>query len=602
MSGKSRMDQVQGGQDSGFHRNILENLSDGVITVGFDGRIQDFNSAASRMFGLRQDDVLGKTLAEAFIAVEGFDEFSETILGAIASQTGPKRKVVNVQTADQQRLLTITTSRLTVSNQEGTQKTVGVIAVFSDITEIKELREAEIQMARTVEKKHVELQSAYRKIEESRDELKWILKKVAVARIGATILIIVLFLGVGAWTWSTSDSGDWSEDTALAGGLEPGSSEAVRTVVVTPREFQSEVSLKGLLQPWRLVKVASPVDGRLEKIHFRYGQNVTRGERLIDLDTEELLFKLQESQIEYENAYKTIQEMEDWENSAEMSAELRSFSKTKMELDSAESDLKTSEFLVQKGLIPTSQHEDQKQRYQRQLLDFEAARQSLASTRARGQGHQKKVAQLEFEKAQKKLRLLEEDLLAESVSAPIAGAILPLELNMDGLAEGQAVVKGEVLLTIADSEKLTAVTSVDEVNVTKVRAGQPVSIRGDAFSDFMLRGTVSHVSPQSRQNVKGGAPRFEVTVELEPLEGMKRSHLRAGMSCQVRIVVHHNPQALMVPVEAIDTRGDQFLVHILDPDTGAARVQEVQIGLTSLEAVEVLSGIAHGDRVILPAE
>ena len=580
--------------DQGFHKDILENLTDGVITVEFNGLIQDFNTAASRMFGLTRQEVIGKTLTEAFIAVEGFDEFSETLLEAVASRSGPERKVVNVQTGDEQRLLTITTSRLTASDDEGAQKAVGIIAVFSDITEIKELREAEIRLAGELKEQHSELQEAYREIEEKRDELTWVLKRVQVTRIAATALVIVLFLGVGVWTWSTSTSGSLPEDTA-----ETELVEDVQAAVVRPREFKSVISLKGQLQPWRLIRVTSPVDGSLESISFNYGQAVTQGEPLVDLDTQELLLKLQESQIEYENAYETIKEFESWESSAEMTAELRSFSKTKMDLDNAESDLKISEFLLGKGLIPASQHEAKERRYQRQLLNYDEAKLSLERTRARGFGQPRKVAQLEFEKAQKTLKQLEEDLQLGSVTAPIAGVILPLGPNEEGLSTGQAVAKGDVLLTIADTERMTAVTLVDETKITKIQVGQPVKVLGDAFPDIALQGTVSHVSPQSQQATTG-APQFIVIVELEPLDETNRASLRVGMSCQVRIVVYHNPQALMVPIEAIDTRGGRFWLHTLDPNSGVAREKEVQIGLTSLDSVEVLSGVSVGDRVVLP--
>ncbi len=590
-------------QPSSLHKNILENLSDGVITLGFDGRIQDFNAAASGMFGLPPQDVVGKTLAEVFITIEGFDEFTETVLQAVSSRSKQKRKVLNVQTAEKSRLLTITTSLMTATNDEGEEKTVGVIAVFSDITEIKELRESELRMAETLEEKHAQLQDAYREIEASRDELRWTLKKVSATRIGATILIISLFLGVGLWTWSTSGSDDW--EGGRSAGMEIDSDKELRTLVVRPAEFRTEISLKGMLQPWRLVSVTSPVDSRLERVYFEYGQEVLEGDALIDLNTEELLVKLQEAQIEYETAHKAIKELEDWENSTEMASELRSFSKTKMELDKARADLKTSEFLVQKGLIPTSQHEAQEQRYQRQLIDLEAAKQSLASTRAQGEGHQKKVAQLEFEKANKNLKLAKKNLQVTSVTAPIAGAILPLEAGDERLAEGQAVSRGDVLLTIADSGKMVAVATVDEVDVTKIEVGQAVRIWGDAFSDFMIQGTVRHVSPQSQQAQQAsrrGAPppRFEVVIELEELNEEKKAQLRIGMSCQIRIVVYHNPEALMVPVGAVHTGGGAYLVHVLDPATGAAVEKQVQLGMTSLDAVEVLTGLAVGDIVILP--
>ena len=68
-----------------------------------------------------------------------------------------------------------------------------LIAVFSDITELRELRETELRMAKAVEAQHGELQSAYRQIEERNETLARTLKKVQAARIGATVLAIGVF-------------------------------------------------------------------------------------------------------------------------------------------------------------------------------------------------------------------------------------------------------------------------------------------------------------------------------------------------------------------------------------------------------------------------
>ena len=598
MNRKQQTEQARASQD--FHRNILENLSDGVMAVGLDGCIQDFNPAASGMFGLTRDDVLGKTLAEAFLTTEGFDEFIETILDAVVDQGEPIRKVVDVQTAEGQRSLTLTISRLTTPSEDGESKTTGVIAVFSDITEMKELRETEVRMGKELEKQHAELRTAYRKIEENRDELNTALKRVQVARVAATALILVLFLGVGVLNWGTSDSDDWPDDGVLTAGSGDGDADGPRTVVAQPREFRSSVSLSGVLEPWRQIQVTSPGESRLKRVHFRYGQHVSAGDRLIELDMEELRLKHQESRVEYENALRTMEEYEDWENSAKMSQELRSYRKAKMDLERAESELRTSAFLLEQGLIPSSQHEDQKRRYESQLLDFEAIEQSLAATRAEGRGHSRQVAELELEKTRKQLRMLEEGLRAESIVAPVTGTIMPLKPGGEGLAEGQMVARGMELLTIADSEKMVATTSVDEAKITKIEVAQPVTIRGAAFPEFKLRGTVSHVSTQASRGARGGTPRFKVMVELEPLDAEKKKHLRIGMSCQIRIVTYHNPEALMVPIDAVTLRGGKARLYIHDPGTGATEERQVKIGLTSLDSVEILSGLAEGERVVLP--
>ena len=68
------------------YENILENLLDGVMSVGLDGHVMTFNPAAARMLGRPRDEVVGHTLMEAFFAVDGFDDFNQAILDAVAER------------------------------------------------------------------------------------------------------------------------------------------------------------------------------------------------------------------------------------------------------------------------------------------------------------------------------------------------------------------------------------------------------------------------------------------------------------------------------------------------------------------------------------
>lgn len=578
------------------HANILENLLDGVISVGLGGDIKTFNPAAARILGLDRDDVIGSTLTEALIAEEGYEAFSQAVIDAVMGRSRTERRVVDVERGGERRALSVTTSYL---KSPGTGEPVGVIAVFSDITKMQALQQAERRMARELEEQNAELKKSYRMAEASRERLASVLKKVQVARVVATVLVIGVFLGAGVWSWSGLESVEASHASDSAAPSEEGRVDALRTVAVTPEEFTSAISLIGRLAPWREVPVTSAADGHVAEVGFTYGGRVSQGEALLRLDMEETRLEYLDARLEHEKARNAVAELEAWESGTEVAGALRAFSKARMAMERETAALKQSAFLLDEGLIPASQHEDASRRYESQQLDFEAARQDLAAVRARGGEDAKRVAEFDLGKARDRLSAIEATLANDTVEAPISGVILEPARPEQRLVRGREVRKGIPLLTIADFDRMAVVAQVDEVEVTAVRVGQPVTVRGDAFRGLELSGAVSHVASQPGASRSGGAARFAVTVRLDDLGDAQRERLRTGMTVHLRIVTYRNPSALMVPIEAVRVGGGTSRLRVLDEASGEVHEREVEIGLTTLSAVEVTGGLEAGEAVVL---
>ncbi len=115
-----------------IHRNVLDNLSDGVLVVGADGRIETLNPAAERILGIEAGEAAGRGFGELFITRDGFDDFTQLILDAAAQRSGPERCVVEVQGDDRPRSLSIATSYLRTSQDASGPP--AVIAGLSSLT------------------------------------------------------------------------------------------------------------------------------------------------------------------------------------------------------------------------------------------------------------------------------------------------------------------------------------------------------------------------------------------------------------------------------------------------------------------------------------
>ena len=561
-------------QDALIHRNILDNMRDGVMTVDFQGRIMTFNPAASESLGLVRDEVLGRVFAEVFLTLEGMDDFSQTILDAVYNAAVGHRQTVEVRVDGAVRWFALTTSYLQAAESSGENR--GVIAVFSDITQIRELQAAEVRLAAALKGQHAELQDAYRKLEDNNQALNAALKKVQVVRVVAMVLIVGLFAATGLYTWNA----DLVPGVIAAATARPKpSAEAVRTVVVAPRPISSTISLSGSLAPRREVHVTSPITGKVAATHFQYGEQVASGQRLVDLDTTDVEREHREAQATYIKALKHFQEVEDWSNSIEVARARRAVSKAKLALEARKNALDETEFLLQQGVIPASEREAAERQHYNQQLDYESLQQGLEAVLARGNEDVERVARLELDNARVRLQTLENTLANAVVHAPVAGIILQPHRDgagagnappgAQGLAKGQPVSQGERLLSIGDLDGLSVVGRIDEVDISKIRLGHRVRISGDAFPGIRLQGTIAHVSSQASLGLgRGALPSFEVTIAMQGLTAAQRQPLRLGMSANLEVVVYDKPDALLVPLDAVQTRGGKTWVRVKNKDTG----------------------------------
>ena len=586
---------------AGIHGRLLDHLLDGVMVVERGGTITVLNPAAARILGVSPEEVAEKTFTELFIAREGFEEFSDLVLDAVTGEGEGGRQVVKLGTGDAARTLSVAISYIRPSGHDAGEA-VALISVFSDITELRELRETELRMAKAVEAQHAELQTAYRRIEERNETLAAMLKKVQVARVLATVVVIGVFLGAGAYVWQPLDLFRSAFGPSVVSQADAGVAKGWRTIVVEPRQLRETIALVGTVAPWRTIAVTSPIESRVLAVHFRYGQKVEEGNLLVELDTSEIVREHRRAQVEYIDALKAFETVRDWKNGPEMIVARRAFARARIALESQETRLKRTAFLLEQGLVPASRHEEADRQYRRQLLDFEAARHDLEAARARGGEEAIDKAALELSSAREEMQELEKSTGQGDVLASVSGVIMTSSRpGAKNLAAGWSVDKGEALLEIGDFSRMAAIAMVDEVDVVRLAVGQTVWVTGNAFPDLRMRGTVTHVSAQPLPKARG-ATRFEVKVTLDPLEADQRGRLRTGMSCTLEIVIYNKAAALMVPIGAVERSGRSHRLGVIDRETRMVRHREVKIGPTTLDSVEITSGLKPGDEIVVPTE
>jgi RND family efflux transporter MFP subunit len=196
------------------------------------------------------------------------------------------------------------------------------------------------------------------------------------------------------------------------------------------------------------------------------------------------------------------------------------------------------------------------------------------------------VSERDFEKAKNELE-------AACIVAPIAGIV-----TKKSVIVGETVSPGLPVITVVATDRPWAEIQIDEVDISKVQLEQRVRFTTDAYPDKYYYGKIYWINKAAELKKVGGRVRgdeedlvFRAKVELEDTKG----ELRAGMSVYAEVIVGEKQGVLVVPREAVTLRDGKNVVFLIKGSR--AKQVTVEVGLRDPEKVEILKGLAEGDKV-----
>jgi len=136
------------------------------------------------------------------------------------------------------------------------------------------------------------------------------------------------------------------------------------------------------------------------------------------------------------------------------------------------------------------------------------------------------------------------------------------------------------------------VIDIYEEDAVKVGIGDLCKISVAALGDQTFSGRVAFISPAAK--IVNGVVYYETKVAFD----QSPEGLMPEMTADVEIITAQKENVLLVSEAALRKREDGWKVEIVGD--GATREVGVQIGIRAKGIVEIISGIAEGDLVIIP--
>jgi HlyD family secretion protein len=192
------------------------------------------------------------------------------------------------------------------------------------------------------------------------------------------------------------------------------------------------------------------------------------------------------------------------------------------------------------------------------------------------------VKRAEVDRLVAQARMRHDELEALQVRAGMSGVlqVLPVEA-------GAQVASGANLARVADPARLKASLRIPETQMKDVRLAQHATID---TRNGIIQGLVARIDPSVRDGT--------VTVDVA-LTGDLPAGARPDLSIEGTIVLERLQNVLFIGRPALSEQTSQLRLFKLDADGAQAIRIPVTLGRRSINAVEVLGGLAPGDRVIL---
>lgn len=177
-------------------------------------------------------------------------------------------------------------------------------------------------------------------------------------------------------------------------------------------------------------------------------------------------------------------------------------------------------------------------------------------------------------------------LQLSTLRSPIAGVVTKMNATLGASADVT-----QPLVEIADPSALDVLLNATPTDAGRVRAGAKVALSAGATAtgEPLGIGTVADISGTVDSASRGVAIRVQAPTTRRPL--------KIGETIFGAISVGTNPNAIVIPNEALVPDGETFKVFVVDA-TQHAHEQEVKVGGRSEKGVEITEGLKAGDRIV----
>ncbi len=228
-------------------------------------------------------------------------------------------------------------------------------------------------------------------------------------------------------------------------------------------------------------------------------------------------------------------------------------------------------------------------------LEVDLVRRRIAATRTAG-SEELAVLEANLERVESEVAQIRDGIERMQRIAPRRGIVVYLSnWQNEKKKVGDSCWVGEPVLEIPDLSVMEVDGEIKEAEAGRVREGQPVSVRLDAYPDREYRGAVAAVSRAvQHKSWRNPLKVVKLTISLEKTD---LERMRPGMRVRGTVEIERREGAVLIPMTSVFADRGETLVH--RRGVLGWRPAPVVLGRRNADQVEVLDGVEPGDLLSL---
>ncbi len=382
------------------------------------------------------------------------------------------------------------------------------------------------------------------------------------------------------------------------GGIElSGRKPAPKISAVTPmrENLVSSINSNGKVEPIAPYMILARLDTFVERVLATEGQQVKKGQLLMELDVKDATAQLAEARVKLLRAQEDLRNAKNGgkpEVAAQVSGDLAKAVADRDRLQKNHDALVrlVAEQAATKDELATNELALTKA--QAEVMRLQAVKQEFD----RGVILDRERTALQVQQAQSEVDALEEKVGDGHITAPANGTLYSLPVKT-----GDFVKLGAPLAKMADLHKVQVRAFIDEPELGGLEENEPVKITWDALPNKTWSGKTEIIPKQVVPREARSVGELLCSVNNDNLELLPNINVNVRINSRVRLGV------LSVPRGAVEAEGGRRYVYVVKGNQlGVGRStlekREIHVGIADATNYEVVGGLQEGELVALPGD